>query len=192
MLNYEKAIIKQYKRKLKNSEKNFNQINLGYNSKFEHEDKVIIIKEDDFNNLLDKVELAENLEVKLNDANNELESLRTDNREYSNQILELTGRVKELDIIKNNYDKAIDELESLRTDNRELKSDKKELLNKLDVANAELNHEKELKSNIVMRYEGIISEIQNKIFFRLLCNLPKSYKELHATEIKEIVEVENK
>jgi len=268
MIYYEKTDVKQYSRKTAQGLKSFNQLNLGYESTFEKGEEVVILKETDFNELLNKSELLEDLKKnnnvvrseleslrsdnkkystqileltgRINELENiennydkvikELESLRTDNREYSNQILELTGKVKELeniendynqtidelesvksdnadysnqilnltgevkelDIVKNNYDKAISELESLRTDNQELKSDKKKLSDKLNVANTELTYEKELKSNIVMKYEGIISEIQDKLFFRLLCTLPKSYKQLHESEIKEIVEVDNK
>lgn len=230
MIYYEKTDVKQYSRKTAQGLKSFNQLNLGYESTFEKGEEVVILKETDFNELLNKSELLEdlkknndvvrseleslrsdnkkystqileltgrineleNIEIDYNQTIEELESVKSDNADYSNQILNLTGEVKELDIVKTNYDKAISELESLRTDNQELKSDKKKLSDKLNVANTELTYEKELKSNIVMKYEGIISEIQDKLFFRLLCTLPKSYKQLHESEIKEIVEVDNK
>ncbi len=155
MIYHEKTDVKQYNRKTANGLKSFNQLNLGYESIFEKGEEVVILKLSDFNELLNKYELVEDLKKNHEIITSELESLKSNNNDYSNQILELSNQIIELN-------------------------------KKLEKANSELNKEKELKSNIVMKYEGIISEIQNKIFFRLLCNLPKSYKELHATEIKEI------
>lgn len=162
MLYHEKTDIKQYKRKTANGDKTFNQVNLGYESKFDKGEHIIVVRESDFNDLISKVNLLIEFESKVKDVTDELESVKSENKEYSKQLLELSNQVNILS-------------------------------DKLNTANTELQKEKDLKSSIIMKYEGIMSDVQNKFFFRLLCTMPISYKKLHNdSEIKKIVEVNKK
>lgn len=148
MIYYEKADVKKYKRKTKSEVKEFNQINLGYESQFEKGDEVAILKLSDFNSLLDLSNKNNDLSLKLENLENELKELRNENKKYSNQVIELSKSNNSL--------------------------------------NKELSHEKDLRTNIVLKYEGIVSDIQGKWFFKLFGKLPDSYNELRESNLIEI------
>ena len=49
--------------------------------------------------------------------------------------------------------------------------------------NQELSDEKDLRTNIIMRYEGIVSDIQSRWFFKLFGKLPESYNKLRESDL---------
>ena len=148
MIYHEKADIKTYKRKTKNEVKEFNQVNLGYESEFTKGEDIIVLKESDFNSLLELDKNNSELSLKVENLENELKEIKEENKNYSNQLIELS--------------KANNNL------------------------NNELSHEKDLRSNIIMKYEGIVSDIQGKWFFKLFGKLPESYNNLRESDLIEI------
>ena len=205
MLYYEKTDVKQYKRKTSNGDKQFNQLNLGYESKFDKGDEVAIIKFDELENLeskinikLDELESMKKTVAELKELNNVLtdkvNKLESDKENYINMVNELSVKLND---DNKEYSKEISQLNSVFADKLDSKDKEishlinaiNSLSKDLNTANIELQKEKDLKANIIMKYEGIISDVQTKLFFRLFCTMPKSYKQLHDSEIKEIVEV---
>lgn len=85
MTYYEVATVKKYKRK---NNKDSTQINLGVNSKFAKDTKVIVISEDDFkkltsNNNVDLKKELDDMKAKLEEANSKKEELD----DLKNQLL---------------------------------------------------------------------------------------------------------
>lgn len=148
MIYHEKADIKTYKRKTKHEDKEFNQVNLGYESEFKKGEDIVVLKLSDFNSLLELDKTNKELSSKVENLENELIELKEENKKYSNQLLELSKSNNNL--------------------------------------NNELSNEKDLRTNIIMRYEGIISDIQNKWFFKLFGRLPESYNKLRESNLIEI------
>ena len=97
MIYHEKTDVKQYKRKTSKGFKSFNQLNLGYESEFEKGEEVAIVKLSDFNELVKKLELLEELQVDKDKMIKELESLKSDNQEYSKRVLELSQSLENAD-----------------------------------------------------------------------------------------------
>lgn len=106
MTYYEEAIVKKYKRK---NNKDSTQINLGVNSKFKKNDKIIVIREDDFENLISNDDV---------DLKKELDELKAKFEETSSSKEEVENLKKKL----------LDE-----------KDDKEKLLIKIAIQNENLN-----------------------------------------------------
>ena len=145
MIYHEKSDIKKYKRKTKTDVKEINQINLGYESKFNKCEDIVVLRLSDFNILLDLEEKNKNLSLKVENIENELKEVKEENKNYSNQLVELSKSNNNL--------------------------------------NQELSDEKDLRTNIIMRYEGIVSDIQSRWFFKLFGKLPESYNKLRESDL---------
>ena len=85
MTYYELATVKKYKRK---NNKDSTQINLGVNSKFKKDTRVVVISENDFNNLInnDDVDLKKELDD-LKDKFEKTSSIDKEIKDLNNKLL---------------------------------------------------------------------------------------------------------
>lgn len=135
MIYHEKTDIKTYKRKTKNELKEFNQINLGYESQFKKGEDIVVLRLKDFNGLINKLNNLEDMKENINNLEKEIKKLQTD-KDY------LTIDIKNL--------------------------------------NEDLKKELDLRSKLIFSYERVISDIQDKWFYRLFnLKLPESYNLLN-------------
>ena len=94
---YELSTIKTYHRKKKNEDevKSYNQINLGYFSKFTKDDPVAIIHNDDFQQVMLDNEKSENerqlFQSKIDELNSKVDELNKENEKYSNKLKDLAN-----------------------------------------------------------------------------------------------------
>ncbi len=78
MIYHEKADIKTYKRKTKNEVKEFNQINLGYESEFKKGEDIVVLKLSDFNDMLVKIEKYNDMDENIKNLENTVNKLEKD------------------------------------------------------------------------------------------------------------------
>lgn len=78
MIYHEKADIKTYKRKTKNEVKEFNQINLGYESEFKKGEDIVVLKLSDFNDILVKIEKYNDMDENIKNLENTVNKLEKD------------------------------------------------------------------------------------------------------------------
>lgn len=78
MIYHEKADIKTYKRKTKNEVKEFNQINLGYESEFKKGEDIVVLKLSDFNDMLVKIEKYKDMDENIKNLENTVNKLEKD------------------------------------------------------------------------------------------------------------------
>lgn len=99
MIYHEKADIKTYKRKTKNELKEFNQINLGYESKFEKGEDIVVLRLKEFNDLINKLNNLEDMKENINNLEKEIKKLQTDKDYLTIDIKNLNEDLKkELDL----------------------------------------------------------------------------------------------
>ena len=78
MMYHEKSDIKTYKRKTKNEVKEFNQINLGYESEFKKGEDIVVLKLSDFNDILVKIEKYNDMDKNIKNLENTIKKLEKD------------------------------------------------------------------------------------------------------------------
>lgn len=122
MTYYEVATVKKYKRK---NNKDSTQINLGVNSKFAKDTKVIVISEDDFNSLTsnndvdlkkelddlkDKFEKTSSQNEKIDDLKDQLLKEKEEKEKLLITITTNERNIKDKELLIASKDKAIDTL----------------------------------------------------------------------------------
>ena len=138
MTYYEEAIVKKYKRK---NNKDSTQINLGVNSKFKKDTKVVITSRKNFEGL------NKNIEAFKKGFMTELEEnskMIVDENEYNNLV-------KEKNELQQDKDKLSDEYNNLVKEKNELQQDKDKFADKVNSLQQEIiqlqqEHKSELKT----------------------------------------------
>lgn len=125
---YELSTIKTYHRKKKNEDevKSYNQINLGYFSKFKKDDPVTIIHENDFQQLMLDNEKSENesqlLQSKLDELTKRIDADSTQLDNYAAMIDELNSKVDELSKENEKYSIKLKDLANVKDENEKLRT----------------------------------------------------------------------
>ena len=147
MTYYEVATVKKYERK---GQKKSTQINLGVNSKFKKDTKVIVIAEDEFDKLINNSEV--DLKKELDDMKAKFEETNSHDKEIS-ELKDLLLKEKEekekLLIVINEHEKSI--------------NDKELLIASKDTAIAIHEKDIETKENTIADYEKDITNYKKDI-----------------------------
>lgn len=184
---YEQSTIKTYHRKKEDEVKSFNQINLGYFSKFKKDDPVAIIHDDDFQQLILDNENYESemqlLKSNIDELNKRIDADSAQLDKYAAMIDEFKLQVDELSKENEKYTNELKELSNVKDENEKLRtiiankkadiSDKENELKKyygytlaLTTAIAELNSRNfldRIRNKKPKTYAAIMEKIPNDV-----------------------------
>ena len=184
---YEQSTIKTYHRKKEDEVKSFNQINLGYFSKFKKDDPVAIIHDDDFQQLILDNENYESemqsLKSNIDELNKRIDADSAQLDKYAAMIDEFKLQVDELSKENEKYANELKELSNVKDENEKLRtiiankkadiSDKENELKKyygytlaLTTAIAELNSRNfldRIRNKKPKTYAAIMEKIPNDV-----------------------------
>ena len=161
MIYYEEATVKKYKRK---NNKDSTQINLGVNSKFAKDTKVIVINESDFKKLTSNNNV--DLKKELDDVKSRFEETYSQNEkidDLKNQLLKEKEEKEKLLITITTNERSIKDKELLiASKDSAITTFEKEIETKDDTIS---NYENELESNktTISNYENDIKNKDNII-----------------------------
>ena len=161
MSYYEVATVKKYKRK---NNKDSTQINLGVNSKFAKDTKVVVISESDFKKITANNDV--NLKKELDDMNEKFEKINSQNEkigDLKNQLLKEKGEKEKLLITITTNERAISDKEKLiATKDNSIANYKRDIENKEHIIETLLNDWKWYKRIFNILPETIILDRSKK------------------------------
>ena len=183
---FEEATVKEYQRKGSKPNK---QLNLGVNSRFKKKDKVIIISSDNLKTF------KENLEPKVNELENNIESLTQENQRLENELQQLRLENERLsseraNLIEETNKKLLEAKEEIEARDTELiqlqKEQKQELeakANEIRELNSKLNHEKDISKTLLV---GLYSYEERGLLDTWLNRTPSLVKDILKDNPKPI------
>lgn len=183
---FEEATVKEYQRKGSKPNK---QLNLGVNSRFKKKDKVLIISSENLKTF------KENLEPKVNELENNIESLTQENQRLQNELQQARLENERLsseraNLIEETNKKLLEAKEEIEARDLELiqlqKEHKQELETKaseIKELNSMLNHEKDTSKTLLV---GLYAYEERGLLDKWLDRTPALVKEIFKDNPKPI------